>query len=71
MYHLITSEMLYNLPLYIRVTDKQCPNNDKLALPTKYSTASSPEHAYWSHVSEEMGGDKRCGLWSSLSPITE
>ena len=71
MYHLITSGMLYNLPLYIKVTDKQCPNNDELAPPTKYSPESSPEHAYWSHMSEEMSGDKGCDLWSSLFPITE
>ena len=63
--------MLYNLPLYIKVTDKKCPNNDEQAPPTKYSPESSSEHAYWSHVSKEMGEDKGCGLWSLLFPITE
>ena len=65
MYHLVTSGTLYNLPFYIKVTAKQCDDELlPLAPPTKCSPASSPEHADWPHVSEEMGGTKGvvCGL---------
>ena len=65
MYHLITSGMLHNLLLYIKVIYKQCDDELlPLAPPTKYSPVSSPEHAYWPHVSEEMVETKGvvCGL---------
>ena len=50
------------------------PSDDDLilvGLPAKCIPASSPEHMDWPCVSAEVDGGKRCGLWSSMCPITE